>query len=247
VIREHLFSKVIPVDKYFRWRGGEVSRLEGFSDAVFGFALTLLVVSLEVPQTLADLLRTMRGFMAFAVSFAILIWIWYEHYIFFRRYGLQDAVTILLNALLLFLILFYIYPLKYLFTALFNKIPLFYSGGPTLDGEPGQITTLMIIYSFGFFLIFLTFFLLHFHAYRKRHLLELDEIELVQTHGRIRSSFISMGIALTSITISVVWGGSASPIAGMVYGLMGPAYGVNGYFVGRRMSELAESTQHSVS
>ena len=32
--------------------GREVSRLEGFSDAVFGFALTLLVVSLEVPEAL---------------------------------------------------------------------------------------------------------------------------------------------------------------------------------------------------
>jgi hypothetical protein len=52
VIREHLFSKHVSADKLFRWRGGEVSRLEGFSDAVFGFGLTLLVVSLEVPQTL---------------------------------------------------------------------------------------------------------------------------------------------------------------------------------------------------
>ena len=32
-----------------RQSGREVSRIEGFSDAVFGFALTLLVVSLEVP------------------------------------------------------------------------------------------------------------------------------------------------------------------------------------------------------
>jgi len=31
--------------------GREVSRIEGFSDAVFGFALTLLVVSLEVPMS----------------------------------------------------------------------------------------------------------------------------------------------------------------------------------------------------
>ena len=33
-------------------RHRDVSRLEGFSDAVFGFALTLLVVSLEVPETM---------------------------------------------------------------------------------------------------------------------------------------------------------------------------------------------------
>ncbi|MFZ0807977.1 MAG: hypothetical protein WAN03_17425, partial [Candidatus Sulfotelmatobacter sp.] len=31
-------------EPYFRWRGGEITRLEAFCDVVFGFALTLLVV-----------------------------------------------------------------------------------------------------------------------------------------------------------------------------------------------------------
>src|SRR6266566_9715223 len=35
----------------FRDRGGDISRVEGFSDCAFGFAVTLLVVSLEVPKT----------------------------------------------------------------------------------------------------------------------------------------------------------------------------------------------------
>ena len=39
-----------------RLRGREVSRIEGVSYAVFGFEITLLVVSLEVPNTFDELL-----------------------------------------------------------------------------------------------------------------------------------------------------------------------------------------------
>jgi uncharacterized membrane protein len=37
-------------------RGREMSRIEGLSDAVFRFEITLLVVSLEVPNTFDELL-----------------------------------------------------------------------------------------------------------------------------------------------------------------------------------------------
>ena len=65
-------------------RRHEISRLEAFSDAVFAFALTLLVVSLDVPKSYEDLIALMAGFVPFAASFALLTWIWYEHNIFFR-------------------------------------------------------------------------------------------------------------------------------------------------------------------
>jgi uncharacterized membrane protein len=56
----------------FRLRGNEVTRLQSFSDAVFGLALTLLVVSLDVPKSFDDLVGTMRGFTAFAICFLLL-------------------------------------------------------------------------------------------------------------------------------------------------------------------------------
>ena len=75
-------------------RHREVSRIEGFSDAVFGFAITLLVVSLEVPKTFSELLTAMRGFPAFAVCFAMLFQVWWRHYRFFRAYDLEDRPVI---------------------------------------------------------------------------------------------------------------------------------------------------------
>src|SRR6476660_3922918 len=106
MIREKLIDKRVGDSTKFRWRSHEISRIEGLSDAVFAFAVTLLVVSLEVPKTFNELAATMRGFGSFAISFTLLFLIWFNQYKFFRRYGLQDNLTISLNAALLFMVLF---------------------------------------------------------------------------------------------------------------------------------------------
>src|SRR5256714_15573333 len=141
MIREKLIDKRIGDNKQFRWRSHEVSRTEGLSDAVFGFAITLLVVSLEVPKTYTELMQTVRGFGAFAISFTLLFIVWYHQYKLFRRYGLQDNATLILNGVLLFGDLFYIYPLKFVFTLVVN---MFTSGGGDLvlpNGTIGHMIT----------------------------------------------------------------------------------------------------------
>jgi uncharacterized membrane protein len=85
-----------------------VTRLEAFSDAVFAFALTLLVVSLEVPKTFGELMATMRGFVAFGVCFALLAMIWNHHYVYSRRFGLQDGLVRFLTCAMLFVVLLYV-------------------------------------------------------------------------------------------------------------------------------------------
>ena len=49
----------------FRWRGEEITRIEGLSDAVFGFAVALLIVSTEVPKTFDALLPHHAGVPGF--------------------------------------------------------------------------------------------------------------------------------------------------------------------------------------
>src|SRR5207237_6793219 len=122
MIREKLIDKGIGDSTKFRWRSHEVSRIEGLSDAVFAFAVTLLVVSLEVPKTFAELMAAMRGFGAFAISFILLFIVWFNQYKFFRRYGLQDNLTVILNAVLLFVVLSYVYPLNLLLYFLISII-----------------------------------------------------------------------------------------------------------------------------
>jgi Endosomal/lysosomal potassium channel TMEM175 len=163
----------------FRLRGNEVTRLESFSDAVFGFALTLLVVSLDVPKSFDDLVSTMRGFPAFAICFLLLAIIWNSHYKFCRRYGLDDGVARFLTCVMLFVVLFYVYPLKFLFNV--SITGLLFNAGPALSITGSQLSMLLVIYGLGFAAVYGTITLLYLHAWRLRDALELNDLEKSDT------------------------------------------------------------------
>ena len=167
----------------FRERGREVNRLESFSDAVFGFALTLLVVSLDVPKTFDDLMATMRGFPAFALCFLFLALIWNGHYRFCRRYGLDDGTSRFLTCVMLFLVLFYVYPLKFLFNV--SITGLFGGSASSASMTRSEFSALLVIYGLGFAAVYLSQTLLYLHAYRLRDALELTELEKFDTRYQL--------------------------------------------------------------
>jgi uncharacterized membrane protein len=167
----------------FRLRGQEVTRLESFSDAVFGFALTLLVVSLDVPKTFEDLVATMRGFPAFALCFLFLALIWNGHYRYCRRYGLHDGTARFLTCVMLFLVLFYVYPLKFLFNI--SITGLFAGSAQSISMTRSQFSALLVIYGLGFAAVYLAQTFLYLHAYRLRDALELTELERFDTRYQI--------------------------------------------------------------
>jgi len=211
----------MPDKQPFRLRGREVTRVEAFSDVVFGFALTLIVVSLEVPQTFAELMETMKGFPAFAICFAILTWVWHVHHTFFRRYALSDEITIALNTVLLFVVLFYTYPLKYMFMLVTGQSRGSFGGG-----------SLMVIYGVGFAGIFVVFLAMYAHAWRLREELELNELELYDTRTNMimYASYVVIGIL--SATMGATLEGPAVRWAGLMYFLLGPVSAFIGYVRG---------------
>jgi len=251
MVRQHLAKSGLGAKEGFRWRGHEISRFEGLSDAVFGFAITLLIVSLEVPRTFDDLLATMRGFGAFAACFVLLMVIWYQQYIYFRRYGLEDGFTIVLNSVLLFTVLFYVYPLKFLFMLLFNSwfklsMDVRLPDGrtlPTIRAE--QMPLLMIIYGAGFIAVALVFIFLYRHAWNKRAELELNELELLDTRSSISDSVINLGVGTASVALAAIGGVKMVAWAGFLYPVvLTPAQTFSGMYFGWQRRKIEERLRH---
>ena len=247
MIREQMIDRAVGRRGEFRWRGHEISRIEGLSDAVFAFAITLLVVSLEVPKTFSELAETMHGFGAFLISFLLLFAVWFNQYKFFRRYGLRDTTTVLLNAALLFVVLFYVYPLKFLFSFLIDR----FTGGhgevrlpngnvaPMLESD-NQFASLMVIFDLGYLAVFGVFVLLFWHAYRKRQELELNELERFDTRESIQESALNCGVAVISLLIVFIGGAGRAGLAGMAYMLTPVVMSINGMIMGRRRKRLEQ-------
>jgi uncharacterized membrane protein len=218
-------------------RGKEVSRLECFSDAVFAFALTLLVVSLEVPKSFDMLLETMRGFVAFGICFAILANIWNHHYVFCRRFGLDDGPVRGLTCVLLFVVLLYVYPLKFLFTIFIGG----FMGQRTNAIQDSQLPMLFTIYGIGFAAIFLVYMLLYGYAISRKGELHLSPREIFDSRWQIYAFCGQLSVALVSIVLAHVLPARLIGWAGFAYFALGIFMTVHGTLYGRARRAL-EST-----
>jgi uncharacterized membrane protein len=229
------------IEANFRWRGAHVSRVEGFTDAVFAFAVTLLVVALEVPHTYEGLLDVVRGLPAFIICFAILMTFWNAHFRYHRRYGLEDVFTRIMTMAILVLVLFFVYPLKFLFTMItVGVFGLDMHDPPHLE-TLAQSDVLYMIYGFGFAGVWGLYVALYWHALRKREQLQLTPIELVQTRASLCEYLVHIGVCLLSVVLAKTTDNGWLP--GVIYFLIGPAQALTGWWFGRQYSALVAAAR----
>jgi hypothetical protein len=202
-------------DQAFRWRGGEISRLEGLSDAVFAFAVTLLVVLRDPVLGLARPLPVLPALRAGRRL----------HHDPHRGADVHRAV--------------YVYPMKFLFSILFDQL---FGEAPAGAIQDHQVPLLMLVYGAGFIAVQVVFILLYLRAYRLADALELTPYERLATRSEVQGFAINVGIGLVSIAIVEVGGPDAALWSGMTYMLIAPLQMLNGRVMGGRIRQASTAS-----
>ena len=113
--------------------------------------------------------------------------------------------------ILLFVILFYVYPLKFMFT-------LFVAGvsGQHVDDPVSVLPTLFVIYGIGFVAVYWSIAAMYMHAYRKRGQLQLNAVEEIDTRESMYDNFITGSFGILSMLVARWFPG----FGGLVYFLL---------------------------
>lgn len=196
---------VLPRLGGFRLRGVEMTRLETFIDAAFAFVITMLVIAAQqIPDDIEALLAAFKNVPAFVASVIVIGIFWRGHWLWSRRYGLEDGVSILISWAMIVTILIYMYPLKAIFSSMWFLIS---SGrvGHTLGAHSAsQVRTLFAVFALGFIAIALEVLLLNLRAWRLREPLQLNARERLITRSEITGWSIPVGVGIIAFVLALI-------------------------------------------
>jgi uncharacterized membrane protein len=174
----------------------ETSRVEAFSDGVFAIAITLLILDVRVPMGLASesnrtlavaLLRQWKDYVAYLMSFAVILVMWVNHHRIFTLVRRTDPAFLFWNGLLLMLVSIVPFP-----TSLLAR----YFAGPAAR-------TAAAVYAGHGFLISLAFQAVWRHATRREQLLMPGtRDEVARMTARYRFGPLMYGVTLALAFVS---------------------------------------------
>lgn len=210
-------------DPRITYRGENASRLDNLTDAVFGIAITLLIFNLTNPNSFGDLLTFTKTLPAFLISISFIILIWNEHLGFLEIYTLNDTRLTILNTIFIALVIFYVYPLRFLTLFLTN---FFFNTNINVNIQGDQVPYLMIYYGFIAFALYFVLYLFYHRALSLKNELSLSAFEKFYTSSQKKRLFIMFAVPMVSIVLTIIinefsfiW---ASVIGGVAYFLYTP-------------------------
>jgi len=216
------FIDSCPAEGGFRMRGMEMTRTEVFVDAAFAFAVTMLVISFDaIPRSYAEVIVAIKGIPAFIIAVVQLVWIWYTHNKWSRRYGLETALTVTLSTALLIVVLIYIYPMRIMAQGFFSWA----SGGYfhisfdliSLD----ELSAMFVFLGTGFIALCLVFVLMYRYAGSLKRELRLNAFESHETRTLEYIWMGAAGIGVMCIILALTLPREFVPFSGFVFGLLG--------------------------
>ena len=181
-----------------------MTRLETFIDAAFAFAVTVMVIATErVPDNSTALLDAFKNVPAFVASVAVLGIFWRGHWLWSRRYGLEDGVSIFISWALLATILIYIYPLKAIFGSMFYLISDGRLGHPLGVRAEGQARAIFAVYAIGFIALVGEILLLYLRAWKLRGPLRLNVREEFLTRAELSGWCVPMTVGIVALVLAL--------------------------------------------
>jgi uncharacterized membrane protein len=189
-----------------RVRRHQPTRLEGFIDSAFAFAMTLIVISIgHVPNNVPEMLQALRGLPTFAVCFLLIARFWATHRFWSRHYDIEDKTAVNLSLLLVFIVLVYVYPLRLLFSLTFESMTHdWLVETPVVIHDVDELRSAYLVFGLGLAAIALVFALLFRHALRNASVIGLSTDEIIVTRARLIGWTFTAGVSLLSIALAIV-------------------------------------------
>jgi hypothetical protein len=222
----------------FRLRGIEMTRLETFIDAAFAFAVSMAVIAADkIPDDINTLLAAFKNVPAFVASVVVLGIFWRGHWLWSRRYGLEDGVSSFISWALLVTVLIYIYPLKALFGSMFYLFSHGKLGLALGVHTEAQARSLFSIYALGFTAIAFEILLLHCRAWQLREPLRLNDRERALTRADVAGWTIPLSVGIVALVLALTLPVRYIDWSGWIYFSMAILVPLHKWFLRRRRGD----------